>query len=111
MSIPFSSLIIAEQAAEVAAPTGGGMSQILIMGLLFAGMWFLMIAPQRKKQKAHQKMVQALGSGDDVVTTGGVFGTITNVKSDRYVLRIAEGTKIEIMKSAIQTRVVSGPSA
>tara|TARA_B100001248_G_scaffold262738_1_gene262109 strand:- start:29714 stop:30052 length:339 start_codon:yes stop_codon:yes gene_type:complete len=94
-----------QQAAEAAPPAGGGMMQLIIMGLLFAGMWFLMIAPQRKKQKAHEEMLKALGKGDDVITTGGVFGTITNVKKDRFVVKIAENTKVEVLKSAVQTRV------
>lgn len=71
--------------------------------LLFAAMYFLMIAPQRKKQKAHEKMLSELKTGDEVVTNGGIFGQITNVKDDRFVVRIAENTKIEIGKSFITT--------
>ena len=67
-----------------------------------------MIAPQRKKQKAHEKMLAALKTGDEVVTTGGIYGTITNVKDDRFVLRIADNTKIEIAKSFIQSVVKKG---
>ena len=65
------------------------MTQILFLGLMFAAMYFLMIAPQRKKQKAHEKMLSELSSGDEIVTTGGIYGTITNVKDDRFVVRIA----------------------
>ena len=68
-------------------------------------MYFLMIAPQRKKQKEHEKMLASIGTGDEVVTTGGIFGTITNVKEDRYVVRIADTTKIEVGKSFIQSVV------
>ena len=79
--------------AQTAAPGGaGGYSQLIFFGLLFAAMYFLMIAPQRKKQKAHDKMLSELGSGDEVVTTGGIYGTITNVKDDRFVVRIADNT-------------------
>ena len=77
--------------------------QILPMVLLFGAMYFFMIAPQRKKQKEHEKMLAALQSGDEVVTTGGIFGTITNVKEDRFVVRIADNTKVEIGKSFVQT--------
>src|SRR5687768_9691277 len=59
--------------------------QVLPMVLLFAAMYFLMIAPQRKKQKEHDRMLKSLESGDEVVTTGGIFGVITNVKDDRFV--------------------------
>ena len=79
--------------------------QIMPMVLLFAAMYFLMIAPQRKKQKEHDRMLKSLESGDEVVTTGGIFGVITNVKEDRFVVRIADNTKIEIGKAFVQTVV------
>lgn len=88
--------------AQTAAPSGpAAYSQLIFFGLLFAAMYFLMIAPQRKKQKEHEKMLAALGSGDEIVTTGGIYGTITNVKDDRFVVRIAENTKIEVGKSFV----------
>lgn len=77
--------------------------QILPMVLLFGAMYFFMIAPQRKKQKEHEKMLKSLESGDEVVTTGGIFGTITNVKEDRFVIRVADNTKIEVGKAFVQT--------
>lgn len=84
---------------------GGGALSFLPIVLLFAAMYFLMIAPQRKKQKAHEKMLSELSTGDEVVTTGGIFGTITNVKDDRFVVRIAENTKIEVGKAFISNVV------
>lgn len=86
-----------------AAP--GGSSQLLVLGLLFVGMWFLIIAPQRKKQKAHAKMLEALKTGDSVLTNGGIYGIISNVKQDRFVVKIADNTKIELHKSFIQSVV------
>lgn len=73
--------------------------------LMLGAFYFLLIAPQRKKQKEHEKMLKALQSGDEVVTTGGMYGTITNVKDDRFVVRIAENTKVEIGKGFVQTVV------
>ena len=98
------SLILAQ-----AAPGGGGsgLGGFLPILIMFAAMYFLLIAPQRKKQKKHQKMVSELASGADVVTSGGIYGTITNVKDDRFVLRIAEGTKIEITKNSIASVISS----
>ena len=93
--------------AQTSAPgPGQGTSawvQILPMVLLFGAMYFFMIAPQRKKQKEHEKMLAALQSGDEIVTTGGIFGTITNVKEDRFVVRVADNTKIEVGKGFVQT--------
>lgn len=71
--------------------------------LLFVGIYFLLVAPQRKKQKEHEKMLSALQTGDEVVTTGGVYGTITNVKDDRFVLRVADNVKLEIGKGFIHS--------
>jgi len=86
-------------------PGGAGYTQLIFFGLLFAAMYFLMIAPQRKKQKEHEKMLAALGSGDEIVTTGGIYGTITNVKDDRFVVRIADNTKVEVGKAFVSTVV------
>ncbi len=92
-------------ASPPAGPGGSGLvMQLVMFGLLFAGMWFLLIAPQRKKQKEHQKMLSELKAGDDVVTFGGIFGTITNVKGDRFVLKIAENTKIEVAKGYVMSK-------
>jgi preprotein translocase subunit YajC len=68
---------------------------------MFAAMYFLLIAPQRKKQKEHDKMLAALSTGDEIVTTGGIFGVITNVKDDRFVVRISDNTKVEIGKGFV----------
>lgn len=73
--------------------------------LIFAAMYFLMIAPQRKKQKEHTKMLESLSSGDEVITAGGIYGEITNKKDDRFVIRIADGTKVEIGKAFIHALV------
>lgn len=88
-----------------ASPPGGGLNLIFFMLLMFAGMWFLVIAPQRKKQKQHEAMVKALKSGDRVVTMGGVYGEVTNVKDDRLVVRIAENTKVEINRAFIHAKI------
>ena len=101
-------LILAQQAGQGSPNPGYG--QLIFFGLLFAAMYFLMIAPQRKKQKEHEKMLAALSSGDEVVTSGGIYGTITNVKEDRFVLRVADNTKIEVGKAFIST-VVSRANA
>lgn len=73
--------------------------------VIFAAMYFLIIAPQRKKQKQHQQMITELKSGAEIVTSGGIYGTITNVKDDRFVVKIAENTKIEISKASIASVV------
>jgi preprotein translocase subunit YajC len=55
-------------------------------------------------------MLKSLESGDEVVTTGGIFGVITNVKDDRFVVRVADNTKIEIGKAFVQTVLKKQPA-
>jgi preprotein translocase subunit YajC len=90
---------------ETAAIQPNGSVQILIFALLFAGMWFLMIAPQRKRQKQHDKMIQDLKNGDEVMTSAGIYATIVSIKPDRFVVKIAENVKVEVHKSSIQCRL------
>ena len=93
-----------------AAP-GGGIGQFLPIILLFVGMWFLIIAPQRKRQKAHDKMLSELSKGDAIITSGGIHGTITKVSADRLTVQIAENTKIELGKSFVASKVEAEPKA
>ena len=94
-------LPLAQAAAD--APVNPLM-QFMPLILLFVGMWFLIIAPQRKRQKAHDKMLTELKTGDEIVTAGGIHGTITNVKDDRFVVRIADGVKIELSKNSVGSK-------
>ena len=88
------------------APTGAAaLVQLAPLALLMAAMYFLVFAPQRKKQKQHEAMLGELKSGDEVVTSGGIYGTITSVKEDRFVIRIGENNKVEVGKGFISTVV------
>jgi preprotein translocase subunit YajC len=89
------------------APSGASaLMQLLPLVLMFAAMYFLLIAPQRKKQKEHEKMLATLKSGDEVITTGGVYGTIVTVKDDRFVIRVGENNaRLEIGKGFIHALV------
>jgi len=94
------------QAAAPAAPASGPTfppSMILVWLLFIGGFYFLFIAPQKKKQKEHERMLTTLQTGDEIITTGGIYGTITNVKDDRFVVRVADNTKIEVGKGFIQS--------
>jgi preprotein translocase subunit YajC len=97
-----SSLIIAQ--AAPAGPSNPLMS-ILPLGLMFVAMYFFLIAPQRKKQKELQKQLDALQTGDEVLTAGGIYGVVTNRKDDRVVLRISDDVKVEVAKAFIQAVV------
>ena len=101
--------------AQTSAPAPSGASslmQFLPLVLMFAAMYFLLIAPQRKKQKEHEKMLAALAAGDEVVTAGGIYGVITQVKDDRFVIRIGDNNaKVEVGKGFISTVVKKADAA
>ncbi|PTY02425.1 preprotein translocase subunit YajC [Opitutaceae bacterium EW11] len=100
------SSFLAQAAAPASGPSGAqGLMGFLPIILMMAGFWFLVIAPQRKKQKQLQKSIDALEAGDEVMTSGGIFGEITNKKQDRFVVRIADNTKVEVGRGFIQAVV------
>ncbi|MBU0694452.1 MAG: preprotein translocase subunit YajC [Candidatus Omnitrophica bacterium] len=68
---------------------------------IFVVFYFLLIRPQQKKQKDHQALIHSLKKNDEVVTGGGIHGTIVNVKEKTFVLRIDENVKVEIDKNSI----------
>lgn len=92
-----------------AAPGGGrGMTVMLIYIVAFiAIMYFLILRPQRKLQQKHQTMLAALKRGDDVVTEGGIIGTIVHLTEDRVTVKTAENTRLVIARGKI-SRILSG---
>jgi preprotein translocase subunit YajC len=83
----------------------GGLMGFLPMILIFVAFYFLLIRPQRQKEKKLKNMIAALEKGAKVKTVGGLYGTVTGVKDDRFVLRIAENVKIEVAKEAVAAKV------
>lgn len=73
--------------------------------LLFAAMYFLIIAPQKKKQKLHMAMVESLKVGDRVMTSAGIYGAVTSVKTDRVTLQISDTSKVEVNKQYIANKI------
>jgi preprotein translocase subunit YajC len=76
-------------------------NQLFLMLIIFAIFYFLLIRPQKAKEKAHQKMLHNLAKNDEVVTTGGIHGTVVNVKDKTVTLRVDENVKLEVEKSCI----------
>ena len=79
----------------------GGYGTIIMIVLIFAVMWFFMIRPQRKQQKELQNFRDSLAKGDKVVTIGGIFGTIVEVKEDTVLMEVDNGVKIRVSKQAL----------
>lgn len=80
-------------------------SMLMMYGLILAGFYFLMIAPQRKRAKEHTKMLGELKPGDAVITAAGIFGTIAAFRGDRVVVKVSDNTRVEMLKSSIQAKV------
>ena len=82
---------------------GGGMSMLIMMVALFAIVYFFMIRPQNKKQKEIQKFRDALKVGDEVVTIGGIHGTVEHIDAEHQTitLKVAKGVEIAFDKAAI----------
>ena len=82
--------------------------QFLPFILIFGVFYFLVFAPMRKKQKKHTEMLDRLKSGQRVVTSGGIHGTVVGVTDDVIQLRIADQVKIEVTKSAVSAVQADG---
>jgi preprotein translocase subunit YajC len=64
-------------------------------------MYVLMIRPQRQRQRDHQSLIEGAGVGDDILTTGGIYGTITRAEGDDVVVEIAEGLNVHMTRRGI----------
>ncbi|MGM0557340.1 MAG: preprotein translocase subunit YajC [Myxococcota bacterium] len=95
----FQHLILAQAPGGALGEITGLLVPLAIVFLIF---WFLIIRPERKKQEKHQKFLDALKVGDQVVTTGGIVGKVVTVDEATIKLRIAKDTKIELLRSSIQ---------
>ena len=92
--------------APTASP-GGGIGAFIPFIFIFVIMYFVMLRPQMKRQKAQQQLVSALKTGDRVVTNGGIHGLISNVKETTVLVKVADNVKIEVEKSAVTTVINS----
>jgi preprotein translocase subunit YajC len=84
----------------------GGM--ILLIYLVSFGLiaWFLLIRPQRRMQQQHQQMLSALKKGDEIMTDGGIIGTVVHISEDRLTLKSGENTRIVVARTKI-ARIMS----
>ena len=74
---------------------------IIFVALLFAMMYFLMIRPQRKRQKEHQQLMEELKRGDRVITAGGIYGVIESVSEDSIVLKVESGATMRVARNSV----------
>ena len=110
--MPLASLLIpvvaqAQDAGDPAVPagdpTGGLLKTVLMMAVIFGVFWFLIIRPQQKQEKERKSMLDALKKRDRVLTSGGVLGTVADIRDDEVTLKVCESpdVKLRVRRSAV----------
>lgn len=94
-------LAFAQEAVQVQQAQQSPLMGLAPVAMIFVVFYFLLIRPQKKQQQEHAKMLTELKKNDEVVTSGGIHGTISNLQDDIVVLRIDENTRMKVQKSAI----------
>ncbi|HZF26559.1 MAG TPA: preprotein translocase subunit YajC [Steroidobacteraceae bacterium] len=87
---------------------GGMINFVILMGLFFAIFYFMLIRPQSKRAKEHRAMLAALASGDEVVTTGGILGRVTEMGDNFITVEVAEGVRLKIQKGQVSGLMPKG---
>ena len=103
-------LLIAPAHAQAAPAAGGGsmLSTLLLPVVFIAVMYFLMIRPQMKRQKEHRAMLDKLERGDEVLTSGGLAGKVTDIGDTFVSVEIASGVQVRVQRGAIANVLPKG---
>ena len=89
-------------AGEGAAQQGGLMGMLFPLAIFVLIFYFFIIRPQRKRDKQQKNMIDSIQRGDQIITIGGFYGTVREVRDDSFQIEIAEGVRVTILKSAVQ---------
>jgi preprotein translocase subunit YajC len=98
----------AQAAPAAGAPQGGNLSFLIMMGGLFALMYFMIIRPQSKRAKEHRAMIAALEVGTEVVTAGGILGKVTETSDQFLTIAIAEGVQVKVQRHTVSQVLPKG---
>lgn len=85
-----------------AAQQGGLMGMLFPLAIFVLIFYFFIIRPQKKRDKQQKNMIDSIARGDQVITIGGFYGTVREVRDDSFQIEIAEGVRVTILKSAVQ---------
>jgi len=91
-------------APEGGAEGGFDWTIIVFLLLIFGMFYFLMIRPQRKRQKEHQQLIEELNRGDRVVTAGGIYGVIETISEDNVVIKVESGATMRVAKNSVSLK-------
>ena len=83
------------------SPLGSLIFLVLLVGVFY----FMLIRPQKKRVEQHRRLIESLGNDDEIVTIGGIYGTIKNLGSEDVEVEIAPGTNVRLLKSAIARKL------
>ena len=101
--------LISPAYAQQAAPQGAGIMPTLIMlGLFFLFMYFMIIRPQMKRQKEHRQLIESIEKGNEVVTQGGLGGKVRDVGENFVLIEVASGVNVTVQKSSIASVIPKG---
>ena len=99
---------IINDAYAQAPHSGGGMSMLIMIGIFFVIMYFMIIRPQNKRAKEHNKLIDSLTNGTEVVVSNGIMGKIVGIKDDTIDLEISKGINIKVRKNSVSTVLPKG---
>tara|TARA_B100000575_G_scaffold293655_1_gene305780 strand:- start:1246 stop:1557 length:312 start_codon:yes stop_codon:yes gene_type:complete len=88
--------------------SGGGMSMLIMIGIFFIIMYFMIIRPQNKRAKEHNKLIDSLANGTEVVVSNGIMGKIVGMKDDTIELEISKDIVIKVRKNSVSTVLPKG---
>ena len=104
--IPFISPAYAEGAVPAAGP--GMMGQLIMLGGFVLIFWLLIWRPQSKRAKEHKNLIAGLNKGDEVVTTGGILGKVTNTTEEFVTLQVADNMELNFQKASVAATLPKG---
>tara|TARA_R110002049_G_scaffold49364_1_gene141394 strand:+ start:262 stop:618 length:357 start_codon:yes stop_codon:yes gene_type:complete len=94
-------ILLAQEGAPAGAPPGLLGNPMVFIVLMFVMMYFVLIRPQRKKQKEQEALIKSIKTGDHVVSIGGIHGIVTSAKEKTVMVKVADNVKIEFDRSAV----------
>lgn len=101
------SLLYAADAPQAAQGPAGGLVQFVPLIFILAVFYFFIIRPQQKKSREHQDMINSVKKGDQILTTGGIYGTVLGFKDNVLEVKIAENVKVLMSRQAVSAKVAS----
>ena len=82
-----------------------GYETLIFMGFLIAIFYFMLIRPQKRRVQQHRQLIESVGIGDEIITIGGIYGTVRAIGDDEMEVEVSAGTTVRFTKSAIARRV------